>query len=168
MEFKYRKRMRLTNYNYSQCGVYFITICSHNQNQIFSQLVGNGLDRSIFKLTQYGIIAENELKNIEKHFPCVEIDKYVVMPNHIHIIILMRCNGELERSRPFPTISTIIGLYKSGVSKLIHEIDPNQNVWQKSFHDHIIRNEKSYQKIWQYIDENPLKWKFDKYYCNEM
>ena len=73
------------------------------------------------------------------------------MPAPIHAIIIIGCNGETERSRPFPT------LYKSGVSKRIHELEPDIKIWQKSFNDRIIRNEKSYQEVWQYIDENPLK-----------
>lgn len=82
------------------------------------------------------------------------------MPNHIHAIIIIGCNGtETERSRPFPTLSTIIGLYKSGVSKKIHKASPNLKIWQKSFYDKIIRNQKGYEEVCRYIIENPLKYK---------
>lgn len=126
--------------------------------------VGNGLDRSEMELNELGKIAENELLNIPNHFDCVKIDKYVIMPDHIHAIIIIGCDGETERSRPFPTLSTIVGLYKSGVSKRIHEFEPNIKIWQKSFNDRIIRNEKGYQEIWQYIDTNPQKWEEDSFY----
>ncbi len=80
------------------------------------------------------------------------------MPNHIHAIISINKCDDKERSRPFPTLSTVIGLYKSGVSRKI-----GFPIWQKSFHDHIIRDEKEYQEIWQYIDTNPQKWEEDCY-----
>ena len=93
------------------------------------------------------------------HFEGVNIDKYVIMPNHIHCIVAI---GRTERSRPFPALSMVVGLYKSGVSKCVHELHPDMKNWQKSFHDHIIRNEEDYHRIWQCIDENPAKWAEDE------
>ena len=106
------------------------------------------------------------------------------MPNHIHIIIAIVGNGldhstndqdhsettdnrntQTERSRPFPTIPKIIGLYKSGAARLIHELNMEIIVWQKSYHDHIIRTDAEYQKIWEYIDTNHLKWQEDQYFA---
>jgi len=69
-----------------------------------------------------------------------------------------------ERSRPFPTIQKIMGLYKSGVSKNIHLINEKIEVWQKSYYEHIIRNEQDYKEIYEYIENNPLKWELDKYF----
>lgn len=90
------------------------------------------------------------------------------MPNHVHVIVVIdrhfEDHGISERSRPFPTVSTIMGLYKSGVSNKIHRINPEIVVWQKSFHDHIIRNEDDYQNILEYINANPLKWTDDQFY----
>ena len=148
----------MIEFNYANDGFYFITICSHNKNNLF----GN-----INSLNEIGKIAKTELENIPTHFNNVKIDKYVIMPNHIHCIVVIGCDAKAERSRPFPTLSTVIGLYKSGVSKRIHELCPDILVWQKSYHDHIIRNEDDYLRIWQYIDENPAKWAKDKYYCNK-
>ena len=85
------------------------------------------------------------------------------MPNHIHAIISIGCNGVVERSRPFPTLSTVVGLYKSGVSKRIHDMDSQIKVWQKSYYDHVIRGNDDYVEICRYIDENPLKWDLDEY-----
>lgn len=109
--------------------------------------------------TFMGEIALKHLQNIGNHFDGIKIDKYVVMPNHIHIIVAIGCNDASERSRPFPTLSTVIGLYKSGVSREV-----GSKIWQKSFHDHIIRNKNDYLKIWEYIENNPLKWDLDCYY----
>ncbi len=135
-----RKPQRLKGYDYSNKNLYFVTICTHNKIHLF----GN-----ISELNDIGKIAENELLKIPSHFDCVQIDKYVIMPNHIHAMIAI--NHSDER----PLLSTIVGLYKSGVSKRIHEFMPDITIWQKSFYDHIIRDEQSYRSIWQYIEDNP-------------
>ena len=156
---KSRKPNRLKDYDYSSNGYYFVTICTHNKAHIF----GSVIDGKV-QINQFGCIAAEELENIVCHYEMVSVDKYVVMPNHVHEIIVI--NNE-ERSRPFPTaLPTVIGLYKSGVSKRIHQISPNLNLWQKSFYDHIIRDENEYLRVWKYIDENPLKWETDEYYTN--
>lgn len=153
MNFPDRKLPRLSGFDYSSPNYYFVTICTHNRKLIFG---------TTDSLNELGLIAESELVGIEKHYSNVRLDKYVIMPNHVHAIIAID-EVETERSRPFPTLSTIVGLYKSGVSKRIHEIYPNAVVWQKSFYDKVIRNEAAYLEVWQYIDENPLKWELDEY-----
>ena len=125
-----------------------------------------GLSKNAGKLNDYGFTAKIHINQICSHFSEIQIDKYVIMPNHIHCIVKIGCSAAEERSRPFPTLSHIIGLYKSGVTREIHKRNPQLKIWQKSFHDHIIRNEKDYQKIWEYIDTNPLKWKEDCFYTN--
>ena len=157
MDLPDRKLPRIAKYNYADDGYYFVTICTHNNSHLFGD--ANSLN-------EIGAIAENELTKIPTHFEHIKIDKYVIMPNHIHCIVVIGCNTEAERSRPFPTLSNIIGLYKSGVFKNVHSLYPGISVWQKSFHDHIIRTERDYQNIWKYIDENPIKWVVDKYYCD--
>lgn len=154
-----RKPTRLQDFDYSNNGYYFITICTHNKQHILG-CVSDGL----ISLNTFGRIAAEEIENIPCHYQTIEILKYVVMPNHVHAIIAI---NSAERSRPFPTnIPTIIGLYKSGVSKRIHVCVPDIDVWQKSFYDHIIRNEDEYLRVWQYIDENPLKWETDEYFTH--
>lgn len=148
-----RKPTRLANYDYSNQNYYFVTICTYNKLKLFGD---------VNELNVVGEIAKNELLNIPNHFEGIRVDKYIIMPDHIHAIIIIGCNDEPERSRPFPTLSTIVGLYKSGASKRIHEIKPNIKIWQKSFNDRIIRNEQGYREAWQYIDENPLKWEANK------
>jgi len=163
MELQDRKKLRLVNYDYSSQNYYFVTICTHDKKCIFGK-------PNI--LNEYGIIAAKEIENISNHFERIKVDKYVIMPNHIHAIIIIGCDGTLhnnsERSRPFPTLSSIIGLYKSGVSKHIHKLNVNINVWQKYYYDHIIRNKNDYENIWNYIENNPIKWEEDSLYiCNE-
>lgn len=137
-----RKLPRLSGFDYSSENYYYVTICTHNRENIF------GMPDS---LTEYGTIAENHLLNIEKHYDGIFVDKYVVMPNHIHAIIVIGCEPDAERSRPFPTLETILGLYKSGVSREIHKISPQLKVWQKSYFDKIIRNNDAYLEVCRYI-----------------
>ena len=93
---------------------------------------------------------------IPDHFPEVLVDKWVVMPNHVHVIIhLNDCTTEL---------SHVIGQYKSAVTRNIRRIVENMTVWQTSYHDHVIRSERDYLRIWEYIDTNPSRWKDDCFY----
>ena len=140
-----RKLQRLSGYDYSKSNYYFVTICTDERKNLFGK---------INFPNEFGRIAKEQLLQIENHYNNVFVDKYVIMPNHLHAIIAIK---KTERSRPFPTLSSVVGLYKSGVTKAIHEIEPGIRVWQKSFNDVIIRNEKAYNEICEYIYCNPLK-----------
>ena len=142
-----RKNPRLTNYNYTDGGYYFITICTKDKIHYFGEILNEKM-----QFSEIGKIAQNSIKRIEEIYETIKIDKFVVMPNHIHIIIII----EKETS---VSISRVIKQYKEYITKQIKE-----TIWQKSFYDHIIRNEKDYLRIWEYIDENILKWSLDKYY----
>ena len=108
-------------------------------------------------LSSIGEIVENAINNIPNTYKAITIDKYVIMPNHIHLILIVA--EENGRAMRVPTISTIINQMKGYVSKQL-----GYSIWQKRFHDHIIRGESEYQDIWQYIDDNPVKWDEDCYY----
>ena len=137
----------MENFDYSSNGYYFITICTANKQKILCNIVG---DDAHIVPTNYGIIAEKYIKSIQG------IDKYVIMPNHIHLII-KNGNGTMRASSP--TVSQKIKSFKIMVTKTI-----GKSIFQRSFHDHIIRGENDYLKIWNYIDTNPHKWAEDKYY----
>ena len=142
-----RKNPRLSGYDYSTQNYYFITICTHEKSCIFG---------TPNMLNLYGKYAYEGMQQIPQHFPDVSVEKFVVMPNHIHAILFLHGKGSnLER---------VIGSYKSYVSKKVHRHEPDRRVWQDSFHDHIIRNEKSYQNIWLYIEGNPANWEKDCFY----
>ncbi|MCL2125358.1 MAG: hypothetical protein FWH33_05135 [Oscillospiraceae bacterium] len=153
-----RKRNRLEGYNYSTDGSYFITLCVKERKELLGSVVGaitNRPDASV-ELSEYGKITDNAINEIPAHYENVSIDKYVIMPNHIHLIITL-CNGRLVIA---PTnVSFIIQQLKRNISKQI-----GLSIWQKSFHDHIIRNEAEYQLIWAYIDKNPELWNDDVYH----
>ena len=104
------------------------------------------------------MIAETEILNISSHYEAVSIDKYVVMPNHVHMILTI---GDGDNN---PNLNQIIAQYKSGVSRKIRVLLPNIEIWQRSYHDHVIRNLAGYEKIWMYIENNPLKWEEDCFF----
>ena len=152
MDLPKRKSPRIPNYNYGLPNYYFITICTHNKKCLFGK---PGV------LNRFGQYAEDCILNIKKIYPEVILDKYVIMPNHVHAIFII--SGMKENK----SISTVIGQYKKAVTKRIREIDLEMEVWQRSFHDHVIRNQAGYEKIWQYIDDNPRKWEEDCFYIHE-
>lgn len=168
MEFLKRKSPRLKGYDYSQNGAYFVTICTHNRKYLFSNIIGEINELLENKLTQYGEFAEQIIKILPDRFN-VSIPKYVIMPNHIHLIIEINNDNENRAIRESPLqyhrsiVDKLIGFLKMNVSKKIHNTESNI-IWQRSYHDHIIRNEKDYQRIWEYIDTNVMRWKEDCFY----
>ena len=152
-----RKPTRLKEYDYSTPGAYFVTICTKDKKHILSNIaVGEGLCALPKNtLTQTGEIVEESLKYINENIDGITIDKYVIMPNHIHIIIVIENTG----GHGGPPLQNIINRFKSYTTNRVGRI-----IWQRSFHDHIIRNREDYLSIWQYIEENPAKWQSDDYY----
>lgn len=158
-----RKCNRLTGFNYSSNGTYFITICTQDRKCVLSSIVGQGLAPAETKLSKYGQIAEEQLLLLESRYQMIEINKYVIMPNHIHIIISL--NNNSAGASPCPTISAIICAYKSLTTISCKKVGfSNQKLFQNSFYDHIIRDEDDYLTKARYIEENPAKWSEDKYY----
>ena len=153
-ELPVRKANRLKGYDYSRQGAYFVTICANKRQEIFGQIVRDGLASPVIQLSDCGKIAENEATKITQHYDCVFVDCFVIMPNHVHLIINILDNmGSVS-----PKLGNIVGGYKSGVSRLC-----GFPVWQRSYHDHIIRNEDEYNKIANYIKNNPSNWKDVKF-----
>lgn len=159
MELPDRKHPRLSQYDYSENGYYFITICAQNQREIFSHIQIDGQGNFLGNyLTPMGRIAESELFALEERYPCVRIDKYVIMPNHIHVIFVIH----QEKSQyPRTSITDIICAYKSLTARKCRQIKPISKVFQDSFYDHVIRGQNDYSTIWAYIDANPQRWKED-------
>ncbi len=160
MEFPKRKNIRLKGYDYSQNGAYFITICVKDRHELLGEIdVGAIRNRPQIILSDYGKIVDMSIRQIHDYSDTY-VDKYVVMPNHLHMILFVNTDKEHGRLRIAPTgISVTIQQMKRRVSKQI-----GFSIWQKSFHDHIIRDEDEYKKTWQYIDENPARWAEDCYY----
>ncbi len=164
MDLPKRKHPRLKNYDYSSNGYYFITFCIENPNVKLST-VGRGLDPAVeVKLTAHGKIVEEEILDIQEKYEIVKIDKYCIMPNHVHIIIIIDDFGVSAGSRPRPTVPDLMRVIKSKSARRFNQLDntPGRKVYQTSFMDEIIGSEKYYQEVWRYIDENPIKWAITK------
>ena len=162
MEMPKRKNMRLKDYDYGQNGAYFITMCAHNRQHLFGEIVGATLRG---RLNLPDAMLEKWLHEIPNKYANVQIDKFVIMPNHIHAIVLIA--GDHIGS-PLPQIigwvkTMTTNEYIRGVKNGLYE-PFEKRIWQRSYYDHIIRNEEEYLRIWEYIGENPLKWAEDEYY----
>ena len=149
MTYYERKSARIPGFDYSSVHYYFITICADHHRCIFG---------SVNQLNTFGNIAKEDILQLEKHFDNIRIDKFVVMPNHVHMIVV------IDHWKENVDIPTLVSLYKAGVTRKIRIHQPNMTVWQRSFHDHVIRDQRSYEKIWNYIENNPLKWEEDCFY----
>ena len=162
MELPKRKPNRLTEYDYSQPNAYFITICTKNKRNLFWENVGASIARpDKLPLSKNGKIVEEAILNIPKHYSMISVDNYVVMPNHIHLLLQIH-SDEYGRAMLAPTISRVVQQMKGYVSKKI-----GMSIWQKLFHDHVIRGEQDYLKIWEYIENNPKQWELDCFYVKE-
>ena len=153
MELPKRKNIRLKDYNYSQTGAYFVTICVKDRKPILSDVaVGASIARpNENHLTEYGKIVETAIKDIQNHYSVVSVDNYVIMPDHIHLLLQIRADNN-GRPMVAPTINRVIQQTKGVITKKI-----GFSIWQKSFNDHIVRGENDYKEIWEYIENNPIK-----------
>ncbi|MBK0381892.1 transposase [Pedobacter sp. SD-b] len=175
---KYRKIIRLPDYDYSQSGNYFITFCVNHRRCSLGQVSNQKI-----KLSEDGLIVEKWIKNVSSKFPEILIDSYVIMPNHIHIIIEINSSienpiyatydkkEEFEKwrlARKNMLIPKAINYLKSNSSREINLKNNEQGnrYWQLNYYEHIIRNEIEYQKIDQYIENNPILWKGDKFHVD--
>lgn len=177
MELPKRKPNRLKDYDYSLNGRYFITICTKNGECLLGEMVGDGvLDVPNMQLSKSGVIVENQIQLTNKIYQHINVEKYIIMPNHLHFIIIMnnadvptKNSTKISTASGIPTTqSPTNAIIPSFVSTFKRYTNKNAGftIWQRSFHDHIIRNEKEYQKIWEYIDSNQLKWFDDCYHTN--
>ena len=212
-----RKQIRLPEYDYSSAGVYFVTICTHEKRRILSDVVVGAIHESPaaeVRLTAAGEIVEEVLQALPQRFPNVQIDHFVIMPNHVHLLVQITgyrairesplrtgtdiskslvgavherpvqggvtsgtipgesddCHRRALREAPLQgarsLLSKAIGFLKMNSSKRIHALDPDLIVWQRSYYEHIVRNEHDYREIWKYIEGNPGKWTEDRYYLS--
>ena len=149
-----RKSPRIEFHDYSG-GDYFITICTRDKEHYFGKIINGEME-----FTELGRYCQQQIASISVHYPYAEPILYVVMPNHVHMIIVLGNSGKND-------LNQVIGQFKSGVSREIRNMEPAMRVWQRSYYDHVIRNEKSYREIWEYIEYNPLKWEEDRFYSKD-
>lgn len=170
----YRKSVRLREYDYSQPGNYFFTICTVNRACILGEIRGCGV-----KLSAAGEFVQATWLTIPDHFPMVHLDEMVIMPNHVHGILCIRTDEDgMPVDRPWPggsnaqsgigprknSLGSIIGSFKSASSREInkHRGTPGVPLWQANYYEHIIRDEQSLDRIRAYIAGNPARWEDDE------
>ena len=169
MENRFRKHIRLTGFDYRQNLAYFITVCTSGRQCVFGTVVDDHV-----LLTQRGLIAQRCWNELLQHHPFIELDAFIVMPNHIHGIVCITQNHVAATpASPLPTpahgpaarsISAVIGSYKSAVTRTINRLRPGAatRLWQPNFYEHVIRSDRALDLIRQYILDNPLRWAADE------
>ncbi len=161
-----RKQNRLKNYDYSTPGAYFITFCVRNKERILGSIVGVGTcDDPKMRLSAKGLIVEQNIRRLAAKGSRVRVEHFVVMPNHVHLLLSISAEPPPihgSSQAPTPTNSAISNF----VSRLKRDCDRElgENIWQRSFYDHIVRDDADYQNIWDYIDTNVLRWDKDRFY----
>jgi REP element-mobilizing transposase RayT len=172
----HRRSIRLQGYDYSQAGAYFVTICTQNRQCLFGEIVAGEM-----RLNDAGLIIADSWEWLSRQYGYLGLDEWIVMPNHIHGIIVIadgcrggsrtapitRTNDGKGGSRTAPTVKPVgrlIGAFKTVSTKQINEMrqTPGVQLWQRNYWEHIVRNESELNRIREYINKNPAKWNLDK------
>lgn len=159
-----RKHPRLELFDYSTAGAYFVTICTQNRRCLLSRIVGRWLSPAEIQYTAYGQIAKEQLFLLEGRYPSLKIDQYVIMPNHIHAILIL---DETAVDSQRPTIMDIVCAYKSLTTRECKKVKAIDKLFQSSFYEHVIRGYEDYDEIAEYIVNNPKQWELDRLYSEE-
>ncbi len=168
MELPERKPNRISDYDYSQNGAYFVTICTKGRKKILSEMSIEtpvpGCPQETAEpeivLSKYGKIANKYIRQIDNFYDYLSVDRYVIMPDHIHFLITLHgLDGHPGRGVPTKNeertsiIARFVGTFKRFCNK-----EYGENIWQGRYYDHVIRNQRDYDEIWEYIENNPRKW----------
>ncbi|HUN09506.1 MAG TPA: hypothetical protein PLQ56_23075 [Aggregatilineales bacterium] len=176
-----RKSPRLKEYDYRQAGAYFVTICTVKRLELFGTI-----NDGVMALSPLGQIASEELLSLPARWQSIDLDACVVMPNHVHAIIVIEADAQDGKNAvptdgsaadaknrvptdpsATPSLGSIVGNYKAGVTRFARSanlIDDAQSIWQTRYHDHIIRSEGSLNHIRAYVEQNPARWSEDTFY----
>ncbi len=165
----HRRSIRLQGYDYTQNGAYFITICTHEKQCTFGHITDGQM-----QLNTWGDRVRLCWEEIGQHFPHTSTDAFVIMPNHVHGIIVIQNNDHEDITSHAPaqprqfakpvagSLSTIIGAFKSAITKRINQTRKDRiPIWQGRYYEHIIRNDDDLQRIQAYIETNPQRWADD-------
>ena len=159
-----RKPTRLSTYSYSSSGFYFLTLCTKEKQSILGTVCASERETELPQMTlsAIGLQIDAEIQRQNSCYSHISIEKYVIMPNHIHLLLYLKNESSLPAAanRPNEAIPKYISTLKRFTNRSV-----GFDLWQRSYHDHIIRNEQDYLRIWQYIDTNVAKWKNDCFYC---
>lgn len=183
-ELPQRKYPRLGSFDYNSGGAYFVTVCTHQRRRILSKIErkqykayvqeagpgpecvgGDVLVAPQTELTRYGMIVDRYINQLNDFYDNISVEKYVIMPNHIHILMMVYDDGATGTSPPtkqHAAVPRFVSTLKRFCSREI-----GASIFQRSFYDHIIRNHQDFEEIYRYIEENPAKWELDELYTNE-
>jgi REP element-mobilizing transposase RayT len=161
----HRRSLRLKGYDYARPGAYFVTICAQDRTYLF----GNVVDGQM-RLNEFGRIVREAWDDLPNHYPNVEMDAFVIMPNHIHgIIVFVGAGLKPAPTNPAPTknhgLPEIVRALKTFSARRINQLrgTPGVPVWQRNYYEHIIRTEQALHAIRCYIVDNPMRWHRDRY-----
>jgi putative transposase len=155
----HRRSIRLKGYDYSQNGLYFITICTHRRQHLFGQIT-----KGIMRVNSMGAIVHDEWRNTARIRSDIRLHEFIAMPNHIHgIVEIVGDDVDEGRGMHASRVGNVVRGYKSSITRRINELRDISGgpIWQRNYHESIIRNEMSYLKVSTYIRNNPRKWSED-------
>ena len=165
MAFHDRKTIRLKSHDYNTVGAYFLTICTRDRRCILSHVIGDGsCENTTVLLTDYGKTAEKYLIQMNNFYSHISIDRYVIMPNHIHILM------QITEDQRIPSENTFGSSLNSAISRFVSTFkrftnkEYGENIWQLRSNDHVVRDKDDYNTRLRYIYENPARWYFDDLY----
>ena len=161
----HRRSIRLQGYDYSRAGAYFVTLCTQNRECLFGDVVDGET-----RLNPVGQIAGDAWKWLASQYDYVELDEWVIMPNHLHGIIIISDGRGGSRTAPTrKPIGRLVGAFKTVSTKHINKLrnTPGEKLWQRNYWEHIVRNEPELKRIREYIRNNPSQWEMDQLYVDE-
>ena len=158
MEYPQRKRLRLPQYDYSAAGCYFLTICTKDKVCSLGSVGRADPGTPWVQLSPLGELAQHHIQTMESAYEGVTVEKSVVMPNHVHLLLTIH-SGAPGSARPTQNLSRMVAAFKRLTNRAAAE-----QLWQPSYYDHVVRNEQDFLRIWNYIDTNPARWAEDEYY----
>jgi REP element-mobilizing transposase RayT len=162
----HRRSIRLKEYDYTEVGAYFVTICAFQRECLFGDLVAGEM-----RLNEFGMIAQDAWDDLPKHYSHVELDQFVIMPNHVHGIVVLKNGGRVTDHAPTLELSQkrhgfpeIVRAFKTFSAKRLNQLrnNPGCPVWQRNYFERVIRNDDNLSKAREYIVNNPMKWESDK------
>jgi len=147
-----RRSLRLPSYDYSQAGAYFITVCTHNRIVLFGEVIDDDV-----RLNEFGILVKQTWDSLPMHYGGIDLDAFIIMPNHVHGIIILADEPETRRG-----IREIVRGFKTFSARRVNERAGKRGaLWQRGYYEYVIRNEKALNRIRDYIANNPARWAED-------
>jgi putative transposase len=158
----HRRSIRLKDYDYGQSGAYFVTVVTHDRACLFGDVADGKM-----QLNNVGQIAKAAWDELPAKFPLVRLDAFIVMPNHVHGIIMVGAQfiapkineGVMNHA---PTLGEMVRAYKARSTRLIRQAGTPNFAWQRNYYEHVVRNEESLNRVRQYIVNNPTHWTIDR------